>query len=197
MASVAFALRPFGRIDSTNLLLLTAVAFLAYDPGLSGDFSFLLSFSATLGLCRFSEPLSRKLAFLPERFGIREAVGTTLAATLATLPMSVAAFSAASAVSVPANAAVAATVLPVALASVAAAFAEWAEWFGPATVFAFPGYCLLSFVNFVARLGSELPYGYVEWSGTEAWSAPALAVFALVLSLSVMLRDRVPRESGR
>ena len=54
-----------------------------YDPG------FQLSFLAIFGISELGKPLMRVLRFAPETLGIRESIATTLAAQIATLPISI------------------------------------------------------------------------------------------------------------
>lgn len=51
------------------------------------DPSFQLSFLATLGLVNLSEKVSALLTFIPEKFGMREIVASTLSTQIAVLPM--------------------------------------------------------------------------------------------------------------
>ncbi len=51
------------------------------------DPSFQLSFLATLGLVNLSEKVSVLLTFIPEKFGMREIVASTLSTQIAVLPM--------------------------------------------------------------------------------------------------------------
>jgi competence protein ComEC len=105
MAALTLVARDLGRATSArNIYLLTVTAMvvesplrLRYDPG------FQLSALATLGLLLWSRPLSERLSFLPERFSIRESLATTLAATIATFPITVFSFGTFSPVSILAN----------------------------------------------------------------------------------------------
>ena len=98
MGSLALFGRAIGRrTNAARLLLIAGALLIAVSPWtLAFDAGFALSFLATAGLIAWSAPLSRKLTFIPERFGIREAAATTTAATLATFPYQLWAFSSAS-----------------------------------------------------------------------------------------------------
>lgn len=81
------------RQNGVNALLLAATIMIVLQPFvLRYDVGFQLSFAATLGLMVFSGPFGERLKFLPERFGLREMIACTLAASLAILPVSLAAF---------------------------------------------------------------------------------------------------------
>lgn len=77
------------RYCGMNALVAAAAAMLAANPLiLRHDAGFQLSFAAVWGLHAFGQPFARAVKFLPERFGLRQAGGETIAATLATLPLS-------------------------------------------------------------------------------------------------------------
>lgn len=79
----------FGRrYHGMNAFVLAAAAMLAFQPLLlRHDVGFRLSFAAVAGLQAFGPPLSRRLRFLPEPFGIRTSCAETLGATFMTLPI--------------------------------------------------------------------------------------------------------------
>lgn len=99
------ALAPIvGRIPNTkHLLLVSAVAFTLWRPeSLLFDPSFALSFLATLGLMTYGSRVSSVLeGRMPET--IREAISSTIGATLLTLPYAMWAFGQASATGILAN----------------------------------------------------------------------------------------------
>ncbi len=71
-----------------NVLLLTVIAMLFVQPlWLFSDIGFQLSVMSTLGLVYLSDFFSKLFRFVPETLGLREAMSTTCAATLATLPI--------------------------------------------------------------------------------------------------------------
>jgi competence protein ComEC len=87
--------------DGWLLLLAPAALLLSVNPATLFDVSFQLSFAAVAGLLVLARPLTRRLSFLPGPLG--EQAGVTTAASLATAPVSLAAFGSASIVAVPAN----------------------------------------------------------------------------------------------
>jgi competence protein ComEC len=76
---------PIGLTSAAAVMLLANPFILRYDLG------FRLSFAAVLGLMTFARPLATRLKWLRSRFLI-DALSTTLAATLFTLPISLAEF---------------------------------------------------------------------------------------------------------
>ncbi len=71
-----------------NILALTAVAMLFVNPRLLlDDVGFQLSFLATIGLVMIVPRIEHKFRFIPATGGFREAIVSTLAATIMTLPI--------------------------------------------------------------------------------------------------------------
>jgi competence protein ComEC len=102
MAVVASLGLAFGRRPATdNALALAVATMVGIDASAVGDVGFLLSATATGGLLYLSDPISRRLGFLPR--AIREGLATTLAATVPTIPIIAAVFGRVSLVSPLAN----------------------------------------------------------------------------------------------
>ncbi|MEK7650136.1 MAG: ComEC/Rec2 family competence protein [Patescibacteria group bacterium] len=97
-------------------LLYAVVAMLFWEPSiLFGDIGFQLSVAATAGIIFLVPRFDRIFLFIPKRFGIREALSTTLSAQIATLPFIVFYFGLPSIVSIPANILIIVT-MPIAMA---------------------------------------------------------------------------------
>ncbi|MFA5946473.1 MAG: ComEC/Rec2 family competence protein [Patescibacteria group bacterium] len=94
MGVIGLSATQLGRKSSAKTaLLLTAAIMLALEPRLlRDDPGFQLSVLSTMGLMAFAKPIAQKIDWIPERFGIRESFACTLAATLATLPISIFSF---------------------------------------------------------------------------------------------------------
>jgi competence protein ComEC len=155
MAALTLMARDLGRATSIrNIFLLTVTILilesplrLRYDPG------FQLSALATLGLLILAKPISTHLGFLPERFAIREAVSTTLAATVATLPITIWSFGQLSLVSVLANGLIL-PLLPLAMGlGVVSLIHPW---------FAMPARMVLDVILALVTTLADLPYASVE-----------------------------------
>lgn len=162
MAAVALFGRHLGRHAAPrNLLVVAAVVMLLVNPLLlRDDVGFQLSLLATGGILFFSKRLSERFAFVPEAFGLREAWSTSLAATMATLPLTVFQFGTLSLVSPIANL----LVLPLipftmAVASLSALFAVLlpfaAAWFGA------PAWALLELILFLVTELSEVSFASI------------------------------------
>lgn len=89
MAALVLTAKQTGRKTSPrNILLLTVAGMLLIEPRLlRDDVGFQLSVASTIGLLWLSKPFSEKLSWIPETLGLRESLATTLAATIATLPV--------------------------------------------------------------------------------------------------------------
>lgn len=105
MVLLAMLARATGRTYEVGLALLVAAALMIlYSPKIFVfDISFQLSFLATAGLIFFTPILEKYLKFVPDRFGIRGALVSTLAAQLAVWPIILYKMGNFSLVSIPAN----------------------------------------------------------------------------------------------
>ena len=93
MATLAVIGRRLGRpVQSKRMLLVTVLVMVLITPDMPTDLGFLLSVLATFGVLEWSEPFERALRFVPEAFGIRAALATTMAAQVLTTPLILAAF---------------------------------------------------------------------------------------------------------
>lgn len=68
-------------------LVIAALLMITYDPRVLTDLSFQLSFIATSGVLFVTPRIINWFNFLPMRFGIREMVASTVAATISVLPI--------------------------------------------------------------------------------------------------------------
>jgi competence protein ComEC len=98
--------RPGSRV---HVLLLAAAATLALNPRAAADVGWQLSFAAVVGILLWARPISSLVLrhgredATPLRRGLADGVGVTVAATLATAPISAAHFETVSLASLPAN----------------------------------------------------------------------------------------------
>ncbi len=104
MAVIILFARLTGRTyDAGRALVIAALVMIAYDPRVITDISFQLSFIATFGVLFITPKVIRWVRFLPMKFGFREVVATTIAATIAVLPILLYTTGILSIVSIPAN----------------------------------------------------------------------------------------------
>ena len=104
MTVIALVGRMTGRsYDAGRALVIAGLLMAAYDPRVILNISFELSFLATFGVLFVSPKILRFVMFLPARFGFREDVATTIAATITVLPILLYSTGVLSLVSLPAN----------------------------------------------------------------------------------------------
>ncbi len=104
MAVIALFARMTGRTyDAGRALVIAGLLMIAYDPRVLVDISFQLSFIATFGVLFITPKTEIWIKFIPSRFGLRDVIATTLAATIAVLPVLLHSTGILSIVSLPAN----------------------------------------------------------------------------------------------
>jgi competence protein ComEC len=163
MGVIGLSAVQLGRKSSAKIgLLLTVAIMLALEPRLlRDDPGFQLSVLSTMGLMAFAKPISKKIDWIPERFGIRESFACTLAATLATLPISIFSFHRLSLVGPLTNLMIL-PFLPYAMA--AGTFGVIADIFlnRALSVVTLPGWLLLELILGVIQAMSNLPFAVIN-----------------------------------
>ena len=107
-AGIMATIMLLGRMTGRNYLagralVIAGLLMVANDPRVLTDMSFQLSFIATGGVLFVTPKVLNWFKFLPMRFGIREMIATTMAATIAVLPILLYLTGVLSLVSIPAN----------------------------------------------------------------------------------------------
>jgi competence protein ComEC len=107
-AGIMATIMLLGRLSGRNYLagralVIAGLLMVAYDPRVLSDMSFQLSFVATWGVLYLTPKTINWFKFLPMRFKIREMVASTIAATIAVLPILLYLTGILSLVSIPAN----------------------------------------------------------------------------------------------
>lgn len=107
-AGIMATIMLLGRMTGRNYmagraLVITGILMIAHNPRVIVDMSFQLSFIATGGVLFLTPKIMHWFKFLPMRFGIREMIATTMAATIAVLPILLYLTGILSLVSIPAN----------------------------------------------------------------------------------------------
>lgn len=104
MATIALFARLTGRTyDAGRALVVAGLVMIAVDLRVLADISFQLSFIATFGVLFLTPKVIGWVRVFPMRFGFREIVATTIAATIAVLPLLLYSTGILSLVSLPAN----------------------------------------------------------------------------------------------
>ncbi len=170
MAALVLIARATGRRYAVlRALCLTGVLMLFINPHLLAfDPGFQLSFLATLGLILFSPILEERFTAIPERFGIRGYLATTLGTQLYVLPLLLFSMGTLSLVSVAVNL----LVLPVVPLAMLLTFIVGVLGVFSATlglVVGFGAYFVLMYIVTVASLGASLPFAALTVPAFPAW----------------------------
>jgi competence protein ComEC len=191
MATVGLLAVESGRGSRVTVGLAWAItAMLVVDPGTVGDVGFQLSAAATAGLVTWAGPLTRRLdRLLPWLPGsIRESLGVSFAAQVATLPLALLVFGRLAPIAPAANL-VAVPLVPPAMAAGAVAFA--AGWLavagGPgwlAGLLAMPAWALLAAMIGIVHLAASVP------GANATLPFPANAAAALIAALGALRLHR-------
>lgn len=170
MALLAVFARETGRqFIALRALGVVAVGMVLWNPWtLAFDPSFQLSALATVGMIIFTPLLAARMQWVPERFGLREIVASTLGTQLTVLPLLLYQNGQLSLVALPANI-LALPVMPAAMFfSGIAAFAGLMA--GPlAPIIALPAYLLLGWVIGIAQLFAAFPFASLSLPAFGAW----------------------------
>ncbi len=172
MALVALLARATGRVyQSLDALFLAAFVMILFQPKiLISDISFQLSFLATLGVIAGPPLIKKYLAFLPERFGLRETTTTTLSAQLAVLPWILYKMGNLSLIALPVNL----LVLGFVPLTMLLGFVVFLLPFPPFTYLA---YLLLSYDLLIAKFAAQIPFASVNIAYFPLWLTVLVYIF--------------------
>ena len=162
MGLLAFFALTIGRQYHAGVAItLTAAAMILWNPHTLQDVSFQLSFAAVLGLMFISPLLEKYLAWIPNKFAIRESLLMTFSAQVTAVPLIVFYFARLSLISPLANVLVAPAIPLAMLLGALSIIAGWI--FLPAGILiGFLAYGLLTYILKVAEWGSALPFASLE-----------------------------------
>ncbi|MCI0583043.1 MAG: ComEC/Rec2 family competence protein [Chloroflexi bacterium] len=199
MAGVVLLARELGRPSRAAAAIGWAVTvLLLVDPGLIEDVGFQLSALATAGLIAWGTPLSARLAGPSPgrlRAWLAEALGVSLAAHLATLPIVALEFGRLSIVAPIVNLGVVPLVAPAMAAGAIALVAGGLTMAGApailATLGGLPAWALLATIVGLVRAGASIPFASLDLA------APWDAVVAALAGGLILLADRGLRARAR
>jgi competence protein ComEC len=178
MAVILLFARMTGRTyDAGRGLVIAGLIMIAYDSRVITDISFQLSFIATAGVLFVTPKTIKWVKFLPMRFGFRELVATTIAATISVLPLLLYATGILSIVSLPANI----LILPLIPLTMFASFLVGVFGFISPVLsipFAYIADLLLSYILSIIHFFASLPFASVTIK-----SFPLLLTFILYVFL--------------
>ncbi len=153
-----------GRQTTVRLSILwTAFFMLLWNPlYLWYDAGFQLSFLAVIGIAELSAPLKRLLKFVPETLALRESLTATLAAQIATLPLTMILFKQISLIAPVTNLLVA-PLLPLAMLIGFAATILGMLWLPLGLLIGYLDWALLQGIIWIAQIASFLPFAVVQF----------------------------------
>ncbi|MDQ1343465.1 MAG: competence protein ComEC [Patescibacteria group bacterium] len=162
MASVALFSEPFFKTDPIPLLFSVGAAMVLWSPETAVSASFLLSFSATLGIAVLATETSGNLLMVPSGFSLRETLAATVSATVATIPVSLILFGSLPILSIVSNLAVIPFLAYAAIPTIGALVADAVGWHSVATAMGAIGYAALAWTNAVAETVAKIPFATVS-----------------------------------
>lgn len=154
-----FSLRHY---DPLRGLLVASFVMLMHNPSiLIHNPSFQLSFLATFAVITIVPRVDRKIKFLPEKFGIKELVVSTITVQIFLLPMILWMNGLFSVVALPVNLMIV-PMIPITMLVNFIGGLVGLIWSGLAIPFSFISYLLLSFELFIVDFFSSLPFAEVQ-----------------------------------
>jgi len=187
-----------GRQSNIHLTVLFAAFFMTlWNPKiLWWDVGFQLSFAAVMGLIYVAPRFGSWFRFLPEAFGIREAIQMTLSAQVMAFPIIAFAFGRFSLIAPLANLLVAFAIPPAMLLGFLAILFSFV-FPSLGLVFAFFTTGVLAYVLKVVEVLAEVPFASLSLPTVQAWLVPAYYVLlALVLTRShLFATNPLPKEA--
>lgn len=182
MGGIASIVLSTGRATSARRILLVAATLLIiWDPYvLRFDVGFQLSVAATFGLLAIGPQLQKLAEHFPNPIGMRDAATTSIAASLATLPVVISTFGVVPLYGIAANI-LAAPLSPLLMAcgSVALAGGDTAVGQFAGTVTAY----LSQLLTGIAATAARLPHAAIELSGSTGWVIVGTALVVLLLAM--------------
>jgi len=146
---------------------------LFYDP------SFQMSFMATLGLIVLSEKISKRLSFLPEKFGVKETISATLSTQIAVTPLIMHFSGIVSLISLFTNIVVL-PFIPYTMLFVAAAVLISFVFNFIALALAFVAFILLTYELWIVHVSASFSFAAIEFP-TWSWKQTLTCYFAMVV----------------
>lgn len=179
MAVIALFARMTGRTyDAGRALVVAALLMFVYDLRVISDISFQLSFIATFGVLFITPKVIGWVKFLPIKFGFRELVATTIAATISVLPILLYATGILSLVSLPANIIILPFIPITMFMSFIVGMLGYISSF-IALPFAYLAHLLLSYILSIIHFFASLPFASVTISSFPLFIT--LILYALML----------------
>lgn len=168
------------KYDPLKGLFVAGLIMMVFNPMLLFfDPSFQMSFMATFGLIFLSEKISKRLSYLPEKFGIKETISATLSTQIAVTPLIMHFSGIVSLISLLTNIVVLPFIPYTMLFVVVAMFLSFVSIF-IAQIFSFVSYFLLTYELWIVHASAALPFAAVEFS-TWSWSETVICYLIMAL----------------
>jgi len=170
----------FGRMTGRNYmagraLVIAGLLMIAYDPRVLFDMSFQLSFIATGGVLFLTPKVINWVRFLPMRFGFREMVASTIAASISVLPILLYLTGVFSVVSLPAN------ILILLFIPIAILFIFLTGIFG------FLSYLISIPFGYISHLILSYILSVIHFMGSLSFASFSIQSFPLILTISIYI----------
>lgn len=156
-------------------LVITGLAMVLISPNIITDMSFQLSFIATAGVLFVTRKITKYFKFIPTRFGLREIIVSTVAASISVLPLLLYLTGVFSIVSIPANTIIA-LIMPYTMLSI---FLTGIFGFIFPTISFILGYVAYYFLSFLLAV--------VHFFGSLSFSSFMIRSFPLWLTIIIYL----------
>ncbi len=168
------------KYDPLKGLFIAGLIMMIFNPMLLFfDPSFQMSFMATLGLIVLSDKISKRLSFLPEKFGVKETISATLSTQIAVTPLIMHLSGIISLISLFTNIAVL-PFIPYTMLFVAVAVLLSFVFNFLALALAFISFVLLTYELWIVHVCAALPFAAIEFP-TWSWKQTLICYFIMVV----------------
>lgn len=156
-------------------LFIAGILMIVYDPRVITDLSFQLSFIATFGVLFITPKIFNWFKFITIRFGLREMVASTFAATIAVTPIIIQSTGFLSLVSIPVNLLIL-SFIPVAMLT---SFVS--------IVFGFVSYNISLFFGYFADLILSYILSVINYIGSFSFASVTIQEFPLIVTIIIYI----------
>ncbi len=166
--------------DPFKGLFIAGLIMMAFNPMLLFyDPSFQMSFTATLGLIVLSDKISKRLSFLPEKFGVKETISATLGTQIAITPLIMHFSGIVSLISLFTNIVVLPFIPYTMFFVVASMLISFVSSF-IAEIFSFISFALLSYELWIVHICANLPFAAIEFP-KWTWKQTLICYFIMIV----------------
>lgn len=168
------------KYDPLKGLFIAGLVMMVFNPMLLFfDPSFQMSFMATLGLILLSEKISKRLSFLPEKFGVKETISATLSTQIAVTPLIMHFSGIVSLISLFTNIVVLPFIPYTMFFVVVAMLISFVSYF-VAQIFSFISFVLLTYELWIVHVCAAFPFAAIEFP-TWSWKQTLSCYFIIIV----------------